>query len=163
MQMVAYAHNTMKNAKPKFRDEAKWQQEELEFRAQIFNLQKQIASMQVHHAKEIQKRDAQIIAYRRFFVGERSGITYAQLEFRICRLFKISKVDMRGSARTQHIAAARQCLMYWARRLLGMSYPRIGQMMNRDHTTVIHGVRKWPMVRADMGRHLRVLEELPLS
>lgn len=49
-----------------------------------------------------------------------------------------------GVQRTQRLARARQIAMYCVRHLCPhMSYPRIGLMMgNRDHTTILHGVRK---------------------
>lgn len=39
------------------------------------------------------------------------------------------------------LAQARQVVMFEARQR-GLSYPAIGYAMNRDHTTIIHGVRR---------------------
>lgn len=156
---VATSTRTMANARPKFRNESLWKEQEEGYQYTIDRLQRSIATMQVNHAKEIQKRDAKIIAYRKFLSGEYSGVTYAQIEFRVCRLFGVSRLEIRGPRGNANTANARHCLAYWARRLLRMSYPQIGKMMNRDHTTVIHSIRKWPQIRADQGRHLRVLVE----
>jgi hypothetical protein len=44
--------------------------------------------------------------------------------------------------RNRHIVRLRQKAMYRMHRELGWSLPRIGRMLNRDHTTVLHGVRR---------------------
>lgn len=44
-------------------------------------------------------------------------------------------------------AAPRQQLMWELRTVLGMSYPRIGRIFDRDHTTVMHAVRKIEAMR----------------
>ena len=46
-----------------------------------------------------------------------------------------------GRDRKQAIVAARQECM-WVLNKAGMSLPMIGRFMRRDHTTVLHGVRK---------------------
>jgi chromosomal replication initiation ATPase DnaA len=46
-----------------------------------------------------------------------------------------------GPRRTARISLARGLVMYLAREA-GMSYPEIGNAMNRDHTTVIKAVRR---------------------
>lgn len=48
--------------------------------------------------------------------------------------------DILGSSRKPHIAHPRQEVMRRLREL-GYSYPRIGRILARDHTTVLHGVR----------------------
>lgn len=57
----------------------------------------------------------------------------------ICQHFKVKEADLFGKRRFQKLAHARQTLMYilhsW-----GWSYPMIGGRLNRDHTTVLHGV-----------------------
>lgn len=45
-----------------------------------------------------------------------------------------------STSRKAHVARARQIVMYEARKR-GLSLAQIGHAMNRDHTTVMHGVR----------------------
>ena len=45
-----------------------------------------------------------------------------------------------GPCRDAWIVQARQGLMWVLRNRLGLSYPEIGRVMKRDHTTVKHGV-----------------------
>lgn len=40
-----------------------------------------------------------------------------------------------------HVTLARQMLMYRLRAVHGLTYSRIGRALDRDHTSVIHGVR----------------------
>jgi chromosomal replication initiation ATPase DnaA len=46
-----------------------------------------------------------------------------------------------GRCRTMSVGRARNAL-YAALRAAGLSYPEIGALLGRDHTTVMHGVRK---------------------
>lgn len=59
-------------------------------------------------------------------VAEKHGVTVAQLQ---------------GSSRERSLSYARQEAMYEARRITQKSLPLIGQYLNRDHTTILHGVR----------------------
>lgn len=50
--------------------------------------------------------------------------------------------DILGEDRRRSIAHPRQEAMYRARHELQQSLPQIGAFFNRDHTTVLHGVRE---------------------
>lgn len=58
--------------------------------------------------------------------------------------FGLPKEAMTNSARYRSVARPRQIAMYLIREMCPhMSYPGIGRLMGgRDHTTVLHGVRK---------------------
>lgn len=56
--------------------------------------------------------------------------------------------DLLGRRRQPRVARARHLLCWCARDRLGWSYPKIGRVLGRDHTTVLHAVR---MVAADRG------------
>lgn len=59
------------------------------------------------------------------------------------RYFDISTDDLTGSSRVATIATARQIAMYLCRELTDLSLPKIGAKFGgRDHTTVLHSVRK---------------------
>lgn len=47
-----------------------------------------------------------------------------------------------GDRRFQPLVLIRQEIFYRIRVELGMSYPEIGKRFNRDHTTIMHGVRR---------------------
>lgn len=57
--------------------------------------------------------------------------------------FDIALIDMRSVRRSVKVARARQVAMYLAKTLTPFSLPQIGrQFGNRDHTTVLHAVRR---------------------
>jgi hypothetical protein len=59
-----------------------------------------------------------------------------------CLEYGISREEMIGPGRTKHIVRIRQLAM-WRCRQAGVSLPKIGRYFGgRDHTTVIHAVRK---------------------
>ncbi len=58
--------------------------------------------------------------------------------------YELRREDLLGQCREKAVAHARQ-EAYWVLKMrFGMSYPAIGRLMGgRDHTTIIHGVRKF--------------------
>lgn len=60
----------------------------------------------------------------------------------VCEFFNISKLDLLASRRKACDVRPRQIAMYLAKTLTLASLPRIGNIMNRDHTTVLHAVAK---------------------
>lgn len=59
------------------------------------------------------------------------------------RFYGISRRDLISARRTSHIVRPRQVAMYLAKTLTLRSLPEIGRRMGgRDHTTVLHAVRK---------------------
>lgn len=57
--------------------------------------------------------------------------------------FGISHDDLTGSSRVATIASARQVAMYLCREMTDLSLPKIGAKFGgRDHSTVLHAVRK---------------------
>ena len=58
-------------------------------------------------------------------------------------LFNFSLDQITGGSRRRPLVDARQIAMYVTRNMTDLSYPEIGRAFgNRDHTTVIHAVRK---------------------
>ncbi len=61
----------------------------------------------------------------------------------VARHYGVSKIDIVSSRRTANVVRPRQVTMYLAKTMTQRSLPDIGRRMgNRDHTTVLHGVRK---------------------
>jgi chromosomal replication initiator protein len=57
--------------------------------------------------------------------------------------FKLRVSDLKSKRRQQNIALPRQIAMYLSRKLTNASYPDIGERFGgKDHTTVMHNVRK---------------------
>ena len=55
----------------------------------------------------------------------------------ICLKYRISEEVLLGHSRIPYYVVARSELVGWLR-MLGLSYPYIGKLMNRHHTSVIH-------------------------
>lgn len=60
----------------------------------------------------------------------------------ICAKYKVDFEDVCSEKRHKHLVLIRQEIFYRIRTDLGMSYPEIGKRFNKDHSTIIHGVRK---------------------
>ena len=61
----------------------------------------------------------------------------------VCQYYNIKLSEMSSPRRAQDIVRPRQIAMYLAKEMTTRSYPDIGRRFgNRDHTTVLHAVRK---------------------
>jgi len=56
----------------------------------------------------------------------------------VCNHFSLRPADLRSKRRSRNVAVPRQLAMYLCRRLLNISFPNIGDVFARDHSTVIH-------------------------
>lgn len=56
--------------------------------------------------------------------------------------YGISVMDILSDSRAEMILKARQQAMWLAAKETGLSYPAIGKLFGRDHTTVLHAVRR---------------------
>ena len=63
----------------------------------------------------------------------------------VCNFYGVEESVLRGSQRTKNIAEARQIAMYLIRKLTNLSLPDIGIEFGKDHTTVLHSIRKVEM------------------
>ncbi|KAF0118418.1 MAG: chromosomal replication initiator protein [Rhodospirillaceae bacterium] len=70
-------------------------------------------------------------------------ITIEEIQRKVAEHFNVKVSDMGSARRTRSVARPRQVAMYLAKNLTSRSLPEIGRRFgNRDHTTVIHAVRK---------------------
>jgi len=61
----------------------------------------------------------------------------------VCKKFGITQLDMLSSRRTRNLTVPRQIAMYLCKTMTFKSLPEIGRRFNgRDHTTVLHAIRK---------------------
>lgn len=51
-------------------------------------------------------------------------------------------IDMAGQAKSQKFVDCRFEIYYRLRRELGLSLTQVGRMLNKDHTSVLHGYRR---------------------
>jgi chromosomal replication initiator protein len=70
-------------------------------------------------------------------------ITIDEIQKRVAEHFNIRLADMHSARRARAVARPRQVAMYLAKQLTPRSLPEIGRKFGgRDHTTVIHAVKK---------------------
>ena len=75
---------------------------------------------------------------------ERLGLLDTSVDLaigRACALYGVEPGDVLGTSRKQQTVRARQAAA-WLLRRAGLSYPRIGAVLNVDHTTALHSCRK---------------------
>jgi len=61
----------------------------------------------------------------------------------VAERYSLSRDDIFGHSKNRHLITARREIAYAMRVQLKMSYPQIGNYLNRDHTTIIHGLRNF--------------------
>ena len=70
-------------------------------------------------------------------------VTIDEIQKRVAEHFNIRVTDMHSARRARAVARPRQVAMYLAKQLTSRSLPEIGRKFGgRDHTTVMHAVRK---------------------
>lgn len=73
-------------------------------------------------------------AKRPIFLGD--------IENAVAARFGLTREAMRCLTRARAVARPRQIAMFLAREITDHSLPRIGRHFGRDHTTVLHAVRR---------------------
>ena len=85
-------------------------------------------------------------------------ISVENIQKTVADFYKIKVADMYSKKRPASIAHPRQVAMYLAKELTKKSLPEIGELFGgRDHTTVLHAVRK---VSADRGQNTELNQQL---
>jgi len=90
-------------------------------------------------------------------------ISVENIQKTVADYYKIKTADMYSKRRPVSIARPRQIAMYLAKELTQKSLPEIGELFGgRDHTTVLHAVRKISAERqklTELNQQLHVLEQ----
>ena len=75
--------------------------------------------------------------------GPERRITVDEIQKTVAEHFQLKQADLLSGRRSRAIARPRQIAMYLCKRHTTRSYPDIGRRFGgRDHTTVLHGVRR---------------------
>lgn len=97
-------------------------------------------------------------------IGEPRSIKVEEIQQVVCKHFSVTKADLLSSCRARTLVRPRQIAMYIAKVMTGRSLPEIGRRFgNRDHTTVLHAVRKIEdMVKNDktLAQEVELLKRL---
>ncbi|WP_332065320.1 chromosomal replication initiator protein DnaA [Bartonella sp. CB189] len=96
--------------------------------------------------------------------GEPKRIRIEEIQRAVARHYNISKQDLLSNRRTRTVVKPRQIAMYLAKILTPRSLPEIGRRFGgRDHTTVLHAVRKIEDLVCDdqtLAKELELLKRL---
>lgn len=132
------------------------------------------------NVRELEGALRKILAYSRFNMKEISiqlarealrdllsiqnrQISVENIQKTVADYYKIKVADMYSKKRPASIARPRQIAMYLAKELTQKSLPEIGELFGgRDHTTVLHAVRKMAAERqlmSELNQQLHVLEQ----
>ena len=60
----------------------------------------------------------------------------------VCKYYSVDENTLRGTLKTKGVTEARQMAVYLIRQLTNLSLPDIGKELNRDHSTILHSIRK---------------------
>jgi chromosomal replication initiator protein len=75
-------------------------------------------------------------------------ISIEEIQKKVAEHFNIKLAEMSSARRSRQVARPRQVAMYLAKQLTSRSLPEIGRKFGgRDHTTVMHAVKKVEEIR----------------
>jgi chromosomal replication initiator protein len=93
--------------------------------------------------------------------GAQRRVTIEEIQKLVSAHFELKPLDLVSARRSRAVARPRQIAMYLSKRLTTRSLPEIGRKFGgRDHSTVIHAVRKVEELRdtdRDVDAAVRVL------
>ena len=116
----------------------------------------------VVYGKEIDLDFAQRILAGRIRV-EKKNVTIDQIISTTCEHFNVKEEDIFGKSRKAEIVTVRQLSMYLAHKHTKLAASKIGIYVgNRDHATVLHGIKAIDgrlKIDKKLQRHLEELEE----
>ena len=97
------------------------------------------------------------------FKANIKNVTIEEIQKRVSEYFNIRQSDMLSTRRSRVVARPRQIAMYLSKICTTKSLPEIGKLFGgRDHTTVIHAVKKVEsLYKTDISfsEHIKVLKK----
>jgi chromosomal replication initiation ATPase DnaA len=132
-----------------------------QLRAKLARLMEKVEKREREEAlKEQERRRAEIeeeAARYRIAISEYAYRSQCDIVIeRACKVFGVKPSELKSARRNKRVSFARQFCFYWISRRTNLSLPQIGRRFGgKDHTTVLHGKRVYPVKRAKMGRFLR--------
>lgn len=83
-----------------------------------------------------------------------------EMHIAVARQFNVTTAALRSEDKTRPVMRARWALC-WLLRNSGISYPAIGQLVERDHSTVMHAIKKAEQMMtndAEFAAHIATLK-----
>ena len=124
---------------------------------------KKVVAYARFHGRDVANVDICKDALKDLLSASSGQVTVENIQKTVADYYKMKVADMYSKRRPANIAMPRQVAMYLAKELTQKSLPEIGDLFGgRDHTTVLHAVRKISDLRAkqaDFNHTLHVLEQ----
>jgi len=80
-----------------------------------------------------------------------------------CKACNVRESDLLGTRKHGHLVLVRQIAIHIMRSMTDLSSPDIGQLLHRDHTTILHALAVLVETRQFMAARQRVLRLLPFK
>lgn len=112
---------------------------------QIEALQNELATLRSNHRREVSKLRMEIVQMKRDELANfdaTSLIDTKRMIFRVSEFVGCTYEDLVGKWRMREVVIARHVLFHYFRYEMGMKLNQIGVLFNRDHSSVIHGIKK---------------------
>ena len=97
------------------------------------------------------------------FKANNKNVTVEEIQKRVSEYFNIRQSDMLSTRRSRVVARPRQIAMYLSKVCTTKSLSEIGKLFGgRDHTTVIHAVKKVESLNKtdiSFSEHIKVLKQ----
>ena len=72
---------------------------------------------------------------------KKKRVSAKQVIDKVAKYYDVSSKDLYGKSRVKNIKSARQVAMYLLNDELGLSTIKIGNEFDKDHTTIMHGIK----------------------
>lgn len=73
---------------------------------------------------------------------EQDKEAFEQIANKVCKVFGLPRHQLNQRRRETLFVNARSAVYYFLRDKTRLTYPEIGEMLNRDHATIINGVER---------------------
>ena len=103
---------------------------------------KKLGAIQLLQGKEITMEVAQVCLSEFLGDAEPISVTVDKIFSAITDRTGITKADMVGKKREKSVAEARHLAVYLIREMTEMSFPNIGKLFDRDHSTILTSYQK---------------------
>ena len=130
---------------------------------QIEGAIKKLGALRFLQGKEITMEVAQVCLSEFLGDAEPVSVTVDKIFSAITDRTGITKADMTGKKREKSVAEARHLAVYLIRELTEMSFPNIGKLFDRDHSTILTSYQKIARKVATDSSYALDLNELKRS
>ena len=107
---------------------------------QIEGAIRKLSALSFLNGKDISMELARSCIADLFGDAEPTNVTVDKVFNAIFKKYSIRREDLVGSRRTKEVASARHITIYLIRKITDMSFPNIGKIFGRDHSTIMSSI-----------------------